>query len=174
MALYHSQSIFSIDFAALDYTIPESNKYAYKLQGFDDNWRYAGTERKATYTNLDPGNYTFKVIAANHDGVWSGKETQLSIKVVPPYWMTWWFRLACLVAITGFVYGIYLNKIAFIKKQEIELKKQVKLRTLEIAEQADHLQKLNQELQIQKEEVIIQSQALHEKTDSLEVLNENL
>jgi signal transduction histidine kinase/ligand-binding sensor domain-containing protein/CheY-like chemotaxis protein len=172
--LNHSQSMFSIDFAALDYTIPENNKYAYKLDGFDNEWRYVGYERKATYTNLDPGDYTFKVKAANENGIWNEKETKIKVKIIPPYWMTWWFRLLTVSLLAGACYSFFLHKNSADRKQKIELENQVKLRTLEIGKQANDLLALNNTLRFQKEEIVVQSEDLREKTKSLESLLQEL
>ena len=79
---------FALGFVALNYTIPRQNHYAYKLEGFDKDWNNIGTNNTASYTNLDPGEYTFKVKAANNDGVWSTGETTIKIFVKPPFWRT--------------------------------------------------------------------------------------
>ena len=65
------------------------------LEGFDKGWNYVGTERSATYTNLDPGSYTFKVKGMNNDGEWSDKVLSLQLEITPAFWMTWWFRSCC-------------------------------------------------------------------------------
>ena len=90
LTLNHNQSVFSFQFAALNYHQPESNQYAYKLVGFDDHWNFVGTRRWASYTNLDPGQYTFHVKATNNDGLWNEKGTELSLTILPPWWLTWW------------------------------------------------------------------------------------
>jgi len=174
VSLNRSQSMFCIDFAALDYTIPENNTYAYKLDGFDNEWHYVGHERKATYTNLDPARYVFRVKAANESGIWSERETTLVINVVPPYWMTWWFRAAAICLFLGACYAFFLYRNRAVRKQKIALEKQVKIRTLEIEKQANDLLVLNDELQVQKEEIIGQSKELKEKTISLETLLDEL
>jgi PAS domain S-box-containing protein len=85
--------IFSFEFAALDYTVPRHNRYAYLMQGFNDKWIDLGSKRDVTFTNLDPGTYTFRVKASNSDGVWSEKSAAaLRVIVLPPFWRTWWFR----------------------------------------------------------------------------------
>lgn len=202
ITLKRSQSVFTIEFAALGFTIPENNKYAYRLDGFDTRWQYVGSQRKATYTNLDPGTYTFRVKAANNDGVWSDKETRLEVVIVPPYWMTWWFRTLAILLVTGGAFSLYTYRIKFIKKQKAELEKQVELRTIEISNQKDRLELLNdtlqsqtailqsqtrellsqkeelqnqsEELRAQSEEMKQQSDELQEKTESLELLNSEL
>lgn len=83
--LSHSDNVFTLFFASQSYCTPENNKYAYRLDGFDKDWNYAGTAAQATYTNLSPGTYTFRVKATNNDGVWSRNEAVLKIVVHPPF-----------------------------------------------------------------------------------------
>lgn len=89
--LSYSQGVFSFEFAALDYTVPGKNRYAYIMEGFDNNWIYSGNRRYVTYTNLDPGKYVFKVKGSNNDGIWNEKGTEITITILPPLWRTWWF-----------------------------------------------------------------------------------
>ena len=92
--LSYKDSFFSLDFAALDFTLPEKNEYAYKLEGFNDDWIYCGNQATATFTNLNPDTYVFKVKGANSDGVWNETGARLNVIITPLYWQTWWFRLA--------------------------------------------------------------------------------
>ncbi|HEX9509756.1 MAG TPA: two-component regulator propeller domain-containing protein [Puia sp.] len=107
ITLTYDQSDFTIEYAALSYTVPSENKYAYQLEGFDKNWNYAGSERKATYTNLVPGRYLFKVKAANNDGIWNPKETVLTIIITPPFWKTWWAYGLYIILVFLILYVIY-------------------------------------------------------------------
>jgi len=85
--------IFSFEFAALDYALPRRNRYAYLMQGFSNNWIELGSKRDVTFTNFDPGTYTFRVKASNSDGVWDEKSAAaLKVIVLPPFWRTWWFQ----------------------------------------------------------------------------------
>lgn len=87
--LRYDENIFSIEFAALGYINTQKNKYAYRLEGFNKNWLYTdGSNRKATYTNLDPGVYTFYVKASNDQGVWNEQAVALKIIVLAPFWRT--------------------------------------------------------------------------------------
>src|SRR5205823_2534447 len=79
-------------FVSLDYTHPEKNLYAYRLDGVDNNWVQAGTNRFARYPNLAPGKYVFHVKASNSDQIWNDGDTQILIIINPPVWQTWWFR----------------------------------------------------------------------------------
>ncbi len=91
LELLPGQNVCSLEFAALDYSSPEKNRYAYQLERFDKDWVEAGTRRFATYTNLDPGDYRFRVRGSNGDGVWNERGIEHWIRVVPPFWRTWWF-----------------------------------------------------------------------------------
>jgi ligand-binding sensor domain-containing protein/signal transduction histidine kinase len=86
ITLAHDQSSFSIDFAALGYTSPETTEYAYKMDGLDNDWTNLETNRKAYFTKLSPGKYTFKVKAANSSGVWNDQPRTLRIEILPPIW----------------------------------------------------------------------------------------
>ena len=107
ITLDYTQSVFTIEFAALDFTASAKNRYAYKLEGFDHDWTDAGTTRAATYTSLSPGHYVFRVKASNNDDVWNQQGISIAITIIPPFWATWWFRtlmvffvLAVIAAIT--------------------------------------------------------------------------
>lgn len=91
ITLNYNQAYITFKFAALNYINPSNNQYAYKLEGLaNDNWHYSGSQRIATYTNLNAGSYVFCVKTANSDGIWSDKVTTMQIKVLPPLWKTWW------------------------------------------------------------------------------------
>ena len=98
LKLSYKQSVMTFEFAALDYTASEQNEYAYKLEGFDDDWQHVGAQRTASYTNLAPGSYTFRVKASNNDGVWNEEGASIRLRITPPFWKTWWFRLLVLGA----------------------------------------------------------------------------
>jgi signal transduction histidine kinase/ligand-binding sensor domain-containing protein/DNA-binding response OmpR family regulator len=174
ITLKHNQSVFSIGFAALDYTLPGQNKYTYQLEGFDKEWRTAANQQKATYTNLDPGKYLFKVKGSNNDGVWSKNTTSLVITIKPPYWMTWWFRGSCIVLGLALVYTAYHLRVRYFNRQKEELKKQVQERTYALQVVNSELQSQTEELQVQSEEYQAQSEELVSKTFALERLNEQL
>jgi ligand-binding sensor domain-containing protein/serine phosphatase RsbU (regulator of sigma subunit) len=99
--LPYRDNVFSFKFVALDYTIPEKNQYKYMMEGFDKEWIFSDAARRfASYTNLDPGEYTFQVKGSNNDGVWNEKGTSIKIIITPPFWQTGWFRvLAGLLAV---------------------------------------------------------------------------
>ncbi|WP_442845150.1 two-component regulator propeller domain-containing protein [Leeuwenhoekiella sp. H156] len=90
LTLKPHQSVFTIEYAAIDFTRPSDNSYAYILEGFDNSWNYVGNAKSATYTNIPPGNYTFKVKAANNDGVWTEEPIALSISLLHPWYKQTW------------------------------------------------------------------------------------
>ncbi|RYU80751.1 sensor histidine kinase [Hymenobacter persicinus] len=102
---------FSLEFAALNYRLPDKNRYAYKLENFDPGWVLAGTRHEATYTNLDPGTYTFRVRAANNDGVWNPQGTALVVVVQPPWYRTWWFRILISWVVLALLFLAYQLRI---------------------------------------------------------------
>lgn len=88
LVLKHDQSVFTIEYAPVDFTRPEKIQYAYYLEGFEKDWNYVQNSRSATYTNLPAGKYTFHVKAANSDGIWNEKATDLGIRILRPWWFT--------------------------------------------------------------------------------------
>lgn len=103
----HHDTFFSFEFAALDFTDLERNRYAYRMEGFDPDWVHAGSRHFASYTNLPPGRYTFRVRAASSDGVWNLAGASIGVRILPPPWRTWWaytlYALALLAAAASYV-----------------------------------------------------------------------
>jgi len=114
--LDYRQSTLSFGFAALNYTASENNQYAFKLEGLEDDWNYVGTDHKASYTNLDPGTYTFRVKASNNDGIWNEEGAAVKITITPPFWKTWWFNTLMILAFFSAIIAYY----QFRRKQEIK------------------------------------------------------
>ena len=111
LILSYAQSVFSFDFAALNYIAPAKNQYAYKMEGFDKDWNYVGTKHTATYTNLSPGKYIFRVKGSNNDGVWNEKGVSIPVIITPPFWKTIWFYGLLLIAIGAVAYWVYKWRI---------------------------------------------------------------
>lgn len=111
ISLPYSDNMISFEFAAMDLTDPGKNVFKYKMEGFDPNWISAGNSHSATYTNLDPGTYTFMVKGSNVDGVFNETPTTFIVTILPPWYMTWWLR-TLLVAVTAFIiYSIYKYRL---------------------------------------------------------------
>ena len=102
--LSHRDTVFSLEFSALHYSAPSKNRYRYTLEGFHDRWiPVSADHRLATFTALAPGDYLFRVTGSNADGVWNEKGATLRVTVTPPFWATWWFRLATLGLAAGMI-----------------------------------------------------------------------
>jgi ligand-binding sensor domain-containing protein len=115
ITLDYKQNDVGFEFAALNYIHPEKNQYAYRLVGYKKDWIYAdASNRYASYTNLDPGSYTFEVKASNNDGKWNETPTKLFLTITPPFWQTWWFRALAAVAAMSAVYGFYRYRLQHI------------------------------------------------------------
>jgi len=128
--LPYSESIFSFEFAALDFVDITRNEYAYKLDGLDKDWNRAGTRRYASYSQVPPGDYVFRVKGSNSDGVWNEEGASLRIVIIPPIWMTWEFRLFLGVIALAVVFGVYKLRTRAIKKKRNSLQKEVNERMI--------------------------------------------
>jgi signal transduction histidine kinase len=129
------QSVFSFSFAAINYIHPKKNQYAYMMKGFEKDWNYTDASRRyVTYTNLDPGEYTFRVKASNNDDVWNEKGTSLKIIILPPWWKSLWFEISMVSAIIFIIIIIFRLRVRQLKRQKILLEKSVALKTTELNE----------------------------------------
>jgi len=168
IVLNYTENVFSIEFAALDYTSPKSIKYSYLLEGANDNWIETDAENRVlNYTNLAPGKYILKVKSTNADGVWCENLTSISIIITPPFWQTWWFKILLALSIFGSAYIYYKNKTNEIRQRNIQLERKVTERTHEVMQQKEELQQQAEELEATNEELIAQSDALREANDEL-------
>jgi diguanylate cyclase (GGDEF)-like protein len=135
LTLSSQASVFSVEFAALHYTDPPQNRYAYQLAGFDHDWVMTdAAHRNASYTNLNPGTYQFRVRAANHRGVWNAEPAALTIVITPPFWQRWWFRALVAVLVLGGLVAAYRWRIRRLTRRQAELAKLVTERTAELEE----------------------------------------
>ena len=129
--------MLSLHFAALNYRNPDKNRYAYKLEGFDDKWREVGNQRSALYTNLDAGDYTFRVRAANNDGVWNQEGRSIRIIQRPPPWKTAWaYSIYGLILVSAVLLLLQsqLKKRRRLEEQSRVLELKVAERTAELKE----------------------------------------
>jgi len=135
LQLHHNQNVFSIEFAALSYIHPEKNRYQYILEGFNDQWLTTdGKSRRVTFTNLDPGEYTFRVRASNNDGLWSDNEVALRISILPPFWKT---RAAM------FMYGIFVLGALLLTRRLIQQRERVKFAIEQERQEAQRMHELD-------------------------------
>ncbi|TAK66876.1 MAG: hypothetical protein EPO24_01035 [Bacteroidetes bacterium] len=117
--LAYDENVISFEFAALEYTAPGKNQYAYMMEGFDRKWIYSGTRRFVTYTHLDPGEYTFRVRGSNNDGVWNVEGTSVRLTILPPFYATWWFRSLAGLFFISIGPCIYYWRVSRLKKEKV-------------------------------------------------------
>jgi diguanylate cyclase (GGDEF)-like protein len=149
ITLDHKDDVVSFEFAALDFAAPEKNRYAYMLDGFDENWIQLGTIRRATYTNLDAGDYVLRVKGSNNDGVWNEDAVALKIHVLPPPWRTWWaYTIYGLVLIGVMVRYTRAQRQKLEREAEYSrrLEREVEERTQELATRNEDLKVANRKL----------------------------
>ena len=124
LTMSHFQSVISFEFAALNYTAPEKNQYAYKMDNYDSEWNYIGTRRYANYTNLPAGKYTFRVKASNNDNVWNEDGVSIELNILPKPWLTWWAYSIYGMIILGLIYLFRTYELARMKvRNELELER---------------------------------------------------
>ncbi len=156
LTLKYDEDDITFEFAALHYAVPKKNKLKYKLEGYDKEWKYTDyKELFATYTKLPAGKYVFKVMAGNNDGIWSDKEINLQLEILPPWWETVWFKSMVIFILTGAVLFAYRQRIKNLQRRQIILENKIELRT-------QHLKNANEEIGRQKDEIITISEKLHD------------
>ncbi|MCS7004442.1 MAG: SpoIIE family protein phosphatase [Cytophagales bacterium] len=182
LVLDYENNVFSFKFSAMHFVFPERNRYAYMLEGFDDEWIYTDAENRfATYTNLNPGTYTFKVKASNSDDIWSTESKSVRIIIKPPYWQTWWFKLLMVILVMSMAYLIYRWRIRRIQLRQIMLEKTVQERTAEIQKlyeeslrQKQQIEQFNNQLIEQQNELMEKSRRINEQNEEMKLINEQL
>ncbi|MBN1185952.1 MAG: response regulator [Bacteroidales bacterium] len=122
--LKYDQSVFTIEFTALDFPFSDNCVYAIKMEGFEENWREIGTERSATFTNLSPGEYTFLVRAKGFNSDWNNDVTSISIEIHPPIYKTWWAMLLYIIIFIGLLFAFQRYTFAWARlKNNLKVEK---------------------------------------------------
>lgn len=168
ITINYKQSVISFDYVGLNYIASQKNMYAYKMEGFDKDWLYVGNQRKATYTNLEPGTYVFRVKASNNDGIWNEEGTSLILNIKPPFWKTWWFYALSVVVIIGSIVIYVQVKTYNIKKHKIQLEKLIEEKTHELHNANAILEERQEEISTQNEKIIKQNDQLEKYSNNLE------
>ena len=166
ITLKHQFNLFSIEFSNLNYFFPESRQYQYILEGFQTEWLTTGSDkRRVTYTNLNPGNYLFRVKATNSDGKWNQQETVLKIRILPPWWDTLFFKMTLALLLLGFILLVFYLRFHNMQKQTQKLE-------LLVTERTAKLQELNTVLLERQKEISHQNKKLAAHRNELEQIVE--
>jgi signal transduction histidine kinase len=167
LKLSYRQSVFSFDFIALNYTHPHMNQYAFKMEGFEKEWNYVGSQRTATYTSLDPGEYIFRVKASNNDGLWNETGASIKITISPPFWQSASFIILSALVLCGIIYAVVSYRIEQLHTINVELEQKVNERTSQLKNLVDELQQKQNEIEASNTE-------LKETYKQLESINDQL
>jgi PAS domain S-box-containing protein len=177
LKLNYKQSVFTFEFVALNFISPEKNQYAYKMEGFDDEWILAGNNRQASYTNLPAGDYIFKVKASNNDGIWNEEGTSIKLKVRPPWWKTIIFYLMVLALVSGAVYYFIKAREQQIKNDKKKLEEELKEGKQELEQQQSKVKQHEEEIlrrNIEEQEIRFTNEGIAKFSDILSAEGNNL
>ncbi len=172
--LLHHQNTFSLEFIVLNYAAPEDGAFAYRLEGFDKNWNHIGSQRRVTFTNLDPGTYKLRVKASNADGVWSQNEGRLTVVIVPPWWQTGIARLLFVISMMGIIALFVLRRLRAEALRRKELESIVKIRTTELEEEKKRVENQNLVLQATRDELLSRNSEIIKQKEEIERISRQL
>lgn len=150
LVLPYSKNHVTFDFIGICETNPSKVLYSFKLEGSDENWSPPSSRTDATYSSLQPGDYTFLLKAMNNDGIWNESPVTFKFKVLPPWYRTWWFYSICVIVVIASVYSYNLYKTQKLTQDKIKLEKEVQLRTRELREEKEKVEMVNKEVIEQK------------------------
>jgi len=175
LVLKESDKAFSVEFSALCYNMPDKIKYAYRLKGFDNNWTEVSSDRRfANFTNIKYGDYDLEIKCTNTDGTWSDQVTTLKIRVIPPFYKTWWFVILFFSLIVYSIYQYSVHRIKLLNNQKIQLKQLVEERTREIEQQKEMLEKQADKLKSNMEVLIEHQEEVSRQNEMLIVQNQKI
>jgi ligand-binding sensor domain-containing protein/serine phosphatase RsbU (regulator of sigma subunit) len=172
--LPYSYNSITFDYIGLHFTLPEKNRYKYKLEGYDENWSEITDQTSVLYRKLPPGTYTFKVLSANCDGVWTPKPVELKFTVKPPFYRTILAYIIELLIIIGIVIAVIKYRERALLEEKRILEQTVVERTAEIEQQKEALEAYNIELQAQQEEIIAQRDEIEQQKERVEAQRDHI
>lgn len=167
ISLPEGLNFFSLEFVGINLTVSEMNQYSYKLEGFSDEWVYTGTQRFATFTNLEPGTYVFMVKASNNDGVWNEEGAKLIIHIIPKWYRSMFFKVGASLLISFLLVGFYLLRINNAERRRKQLE-------VVVAERTSELRMANEELSLREYQISLQNDQLLNQKEELATQNEKL
>jgi PAS domain S-box-containing protein len=164
LSLPYNKNYLQFDFIGISLTVPGKIRYKYKLEGFDDQWVPGNESSFATYSNIPPGQYAFKVIACNNEGVWNKEATAFHFEIIPPFWQTWWFYILSAVVVIVSISTLIRIRTGNLKKRQWILEDMVKKSTEELKKEKEKVERINLELE----------HRVRERTSELMKSNESL
>jgi class 3 adenylate cyclase/ligand-binding sensor domain-containing protein len=170
----HADKNIYFRFATNDLANAELIEYKYILEGNDDNFTYLANDNSITFTKLSPGEYKLKVYAKSTYGEWSTEPLEVDIRVIPPFWVTWWFRLIAITFSVLVFLSVYRYRVEQQRRQMVRLEMKIMERTTEIRNQNKRIAEQNKEIEIQKREVEEKSILLQQEKDKVEKLLLNI
>ncbi len=164
LTLPHYQNHLTFEFIGISFTVPEKVCYHFKLEGFDESWSPVSKATSATYSNLPPGTYAFKVKACNNSGIWNKEPVTYCFTILAPFWKQWWFYVLCVIVGAMGVYGSIKIRTRNLERGQRILEEKVHQHTLDLKQEKAKVEQINQELeqrvQVRTEELIVAHQQL--------------
>lgn len=146
ITLDYDENFIAFEFAALNFALPEKNRYLYMMEGLDKQWVDNGTKREATFTNLDSKIYVFRVKAGNSSGFWDDSVVSVYVVVRPPWWKTWWFRTLSILLFAAGVITWYRLRVHQVQVRNKLLEQQVAERTAQLRDRTEEIEQQNRQL----------------------------
>lgn len=146
-------STFEIDFHALTFVAPEKTRYRYRLVNYDDHWNDISGDRTITYANIPAGKYTFEVLAANNDGIWTESPARATITIPPLFYEQVWFYLALLIVVGGLYYGVSQLRYNYLLKRQKKLTDIIETQTAQIRKEKNEIQEFSEIIKKQAEQL---------------------
>ncbi|MGM0581737.1 MAG: two-component regulator propeller domain-containing protein [Bacteroidota bacterium] len=174
LILGHTDYLLSFEVASSDLTAGKKSQFAYKLEGFDNDWIYNKNRRHFSYTNLPAGEYNLKIKATNSDGIWSDNLLEIFVKVKPPFWGTIWFRVVAVVVFALLLFLYIQFRIRYLKISRKKLQEKVRERTAELELSNSELIKNQSVVNKQKEEISLQNKEIAQKNSIIQKQNDDL
>ncbi|HLF35503.1 MAG TPA: two-component regulator propeller domain-containing protein [Cyclobacteriaceae bacterium] len=140
LKLPHDKNHISFEFEGLSYKVPEKVRFRWRLTGVDSDWSPETSQTEAIYSNLNPGNYTFSVMACNNDGIWNSQPAVFNFRIMPPFWQTWWFRAATFTFLVTLTIIVFWLRSTMIREKQEELELLVLFKTKKLEEQKNEIQ----------------------------------
>jgi len=168
ISLKYNQNSFEAKFISLNFTHSFKNQYRIRLYPFEEEWRDIGTTNFTVYTNIPPGIYNFQVMGSNNDLVWDSSPAEITLVIAPPFYATFWFRSLIILLTACIVLAVYKFRLRFYKQAKIKLENEVKLRTAEVNEQKEELEKKSKIIEKVNDKLTLQAKELQQINNTLE------